>query len=67
MQSGGFLGRLWKPLLKTVLHFLKNVFKLLAKSVLIPLALTVTASAAAARIHKNTNIKRINRQCYQGG
>ena len=36
-QSGGFLGRLLGPLLKTGLPLIKNVIKPLAKSVLIPL------------------------------
>ena len=35
-QSGGRLGRLSGPLLKTGLPLIKNVFKPLAKSVLIP-------------------------------
>ena len=52
IQSGGFLSRLLGPLLKTGLPLIKNVIKLLAKSVLIPLGLTVTASAADAGIHK---------------
>ena len=52
IQSGGFLGRLLGPLLKTGLRLIKNVIKQLAKSVLIPLGLTVAASAADARIHK---------------
>ena len=52
-QSGGFLGRLLDPLLKTGLRLIKNVIKPLAKSVLIPLGLTAAASAADARIHKN--------------
>ena len=52
MQSGGFLGRLLGPLLKTGLPLIKNVIKPLAKSVLIPLGLTATASAADAGIHK---------------
>ena len=39
MQSGGFLGRLLGPLLKTGLPLMKNVIKPLA-SVLIPLGLT---------------------------
>ena len=52
IQSGGFLGRLLGPLLKTGLPLMKNVIKPLAKSVLIPLGLTVTASVADARIHK---------------
>ena len=52
VQSGGFLGRLLGPLLKNGLPLIKNVIKPLAKSVLIPLGLTVAASAADARIHK---------------
>ena len=39
-QSGGFLGRLLGPLLKTGIPLIKNVIKPLAKSVLIPLGLT---------------------------
>ena len=52
IQSGGFLGRLLGSLLKTGLPLIKNVIKLLAKSVLIPLELTEAASAADAAIHK---------------
>ena len=52
MQSGGFLGRLLGPLLKTGLPLIKNVIKLLAKTVLIPLGLTARASAADAGIQK---------------
>ena len=52
IQSGGFLGRLLGPLLKTGLPLIKNVIKALAKSVLIPLGLTAAASAADAGIHK---------------
>ena len=48
IQSGRFLGRLLGPLLKPGLPLVKNVIKLLAKSVLIPLGLTVAASAADA-------------------
>ena len=51
-QSGGFLGKLLGPLLKTGLPLIKNVIKPLAKSVLIPLGLTAAASAADAGIHK---------------
>ena len=51
-QSGGFLGRLLGPLLKTGLPLIKNVIKPLAKSVLIPLGLTAAASAADTGIHK---------------
>ena len=50
-QSGGFLGRLLGPLLKTGLPLIKNVLKPLAKSVLIPLELTAATSAADAAIH----------------
>ena len=52
IQSGGFLGRLLGPLLKTGLPLIKNSIKLLAKSVLIPLVLTVATSAVNAGIHK---------------
>ena len=52
LQSGGFLGRLLGPLLKTGLPLMKNVITTLAKSVLIPLRLTATALASDARIHK---------------
>ena len=52
IQSGGFLGRLLGPLLKTGLPLMKNVIKSLAKSVLIPLGLTAAASTADAGIHK---------------
>ena len=57
IQSGGFLGRLLGPLLKTGLPLIKNVIKPLAKSVLIPLGLTAAASAADAGIHKNIRIR----------
>ena len=53
IQSGGFLGRLLGPLLKTGLPLIKNVIKPLVKNVLIPLGLTAAASAADAEIHKN--------------
>ena len=52
IQSGGFLGKLLGPLLKTGLSLIKNVIKPLAKSVLIPLGLTAAASAADAGIHE---------------
>ena len=55
IKSGGFLGKLQGPLLKTGLPLIKNVIKPLAKSVLIPLGLIAAASAADAGIHrKNT-------------
>ena len=52
IQSGGFLGKLLGPLLKTGLLLIKNVITLLAKSVSIPVGLTATASTADAGIHK---------------
>ena len=52
IQSGGFLGRLLGPLLKTGLPLIKNVIKPLAKSALIPLGLTAAASVVDAGIHK---------------
>ena len=52
IQSGGFLGRLLGPLLKTRLPLIKNVNKWLAKSVLIAIGLTTAASAVDAQIHK---------------
>ena len=52
IQSGGFLGRLLGPLLKTGLPSIKTVSKQLAESVLIPLGLTAAASAADAGIYK---------------
>ena len=52
IQSGGFLGRLLAPLLRTGLPLIRSVIKPLAKSVLIPLGLTDAASAADAGIHK---------------
>ena len=51
-QSGEFLGRFQRPLLKTNFPLMKNVLKTLAKSVLIPLGLTATASATDAAIQK---------------
>ena len=52
IQSEGALGKLLGPLLKTGLPLIKNVITSLAKGVLIPLGLTVAASAADAGIHK---------------
>ena len=52
IQSGGFLGRLLIPLLKTGLPLIRNVIKPLAKSVLILLGLTAAASTADAGIYK---------------
>ena len=53
-QSGGFLGRLLGPLLKTGLPLIENVLKPLAKSVLIPIWWTSAASATDVVIHKKT-------------
>ena len=52
IQSGGFLGRLLDLLLTAGSPLMKNVIKPLAKCVLIPLRLTVTASAEDTGIHK---------------
>ena len=51
-QSGGFLGRLLRQLLKTGLPLIENVLKPLAKSVLMPLGLTAAASATDAVFSK---------------
>ena len=53
-QSGGFLGRLLGPLLKTSLPLIGKVLKPLAKCILIPLGLTAAASATNKAIHKKT-------------
>ena len=61
IQSGGFLGKLLGPLLKTGLPLMKSVITPLAKSVLIPLGLTAAAAAAAAAdvgIHKKIRIHK---------
>ena len=58
IQSGGFLGRLLGPLLKTGLPLMKNVIKPLSKSVLISLALPAAVSAADAGIHKKNRRMR---------
>ena len=52
IQSGGFLGKLLGPLLRTGLPLMKSVIKPFAKSVLVALGLTAAASAADAGIHK---------------
>ena len=52
IQSGKFVGRLFRPLLKTKLPLMKNVIKPLTKSVLISLGLTAAASAADSGINK---------------
>ena len=52
IQSGGFIGRLLCPWLKTRLPLTKNVIKPLAKRFLISLGLATVASVAGARIIK---------------
>ena len=52
MQSGGFLGRLLGPLLKTGLPLMKSVIKPLAKRLIVPLRLTAAVSTTDAGIHK---------------
>ena len=51
-KSGGFLFRLLGLLVKASAPLMKNVLKLIAKSVLIPLGLTATASTTDAAIQK---------------
>ena len=51
-QSGRSLGRLLGPLLKSGLSLIENILKPLAKSILIPLGLTASASALDPAIHK---------------
>ena len=52
IKSGGFFGRLPRPLLKTGLPLIKSVMKPLAKSLLITLGLTAVTSAADADIYE---------------
>ena len=52
IQSGGFLGRLLGPLLRTGLPLMKSTFKALATSVSVPLGLIAAASVADAGMHK---------------
>ena len=61
IQSGGFLGRLLCPLLRTGLPLMKSVIKPLAKSVLVPLGcpLGLTAAASAADAGIGEKILRI--------
>ena len=61
IQSGGFLGRLLGPLLKTGLLLMENILQPLAKSALIPLGLTAAVSAADRGIHRrNLRIRKSN-------
>ena len=52
VQSGGFLGRLLGPLLKSELLLIGNVLKPFANSFSIPLGLTAAASATEAAMQK---------------
>ena len=52
-KSGGFLSRLLELLLKTRLPLIKNVLKLLARSVLTTLGLTAAILATYAAVQKN--------------
>ena len=54
IKSRGFLGGLLSLLLKTGLPLIKNIIKLLAKSVLVPLGLNVAASAADVGVYKKS-------------
>ena len=47
-QSGGLLGRLLEPFLKTGLPLIANVLKPLVKNISMPLGLTAAASATDA-------------------
>ena len=51
-QSGGFLGKLLKPFMKTGFPFMKNELTPLAKSVIVPLGLTASESATNAAFQK---------------
>ena len=61
IQSGGFLGKLFGPLLRTGLPLIKNVIKPLSKIVLIPLGLTAATYATDAGIQKKRK-KEKNKQ-----
>ena len=51
-QSGGFLGRLLRLLLKADLPLIKNALKPWPKSILVPLESTAAALAADAAVYK---------------
>ena len=59
-QSGGVLGRLLAPLLKTGLTLMKHILKTSAKSILIPLGLIAAASGTDTAIQKKTFWIRCN-------
>ena len=52
-QEEGFLNFL-RPLMSVILPLMKNILPSLAKSVLIPLGLTIAASATDAAVEKKT-------------
>ena len=54
IKPGGFISRLFGALLKTCLTFMKNVLQQLAKSILIPLTIAVSATNSA--IQKKINV-----------
>lgn len=56
IKSGGFISRLFGALLKTCLTFIKTVIQPLAKSILIPLTLTIAASATNSAIQNKINV-----------
>ena len=67
IQSGGIVGILLGPLLRTGLPLIKNVMKPLGKCALIPPELTVAASAADAGIHKKVlgSVKLLSDLAFQ--
>ena len=58
-QSRTFLGRFLGQLLKAGLSLIKNVLKLLAKSVLIPLGLTAAAAATGTAIQRKIFVSNV--------
>ena len=60
LQLGGVLGRLLGALVKAGLPLMENAIKALAKSVLIPLGLTTTASAADAGLQTKNSWFRVS-------
>ena len=52
VQSGGFIGKLLRPLPKTGLPSMKNVLQPLAKSIFIPLGLTSAASTVDTGVNE---------------
>ena len=60
IQSGGFLGRLSGPLIRTGLPLIQSVIKPLAESILVALGLPAAASAADAGSGHNNTISIIS-------